>query len=226
MADTAVPAPEEKTAVKPRAQEPNKRRRDAFILIGAALVLTAFIVKDAVREHLKDLSDAIDKAEIRYLESRDSSEMKQTLNLILNRISTKAGGEFDWTSVQQLLDQAVFFTRHRISNCWALVAEFPDNPGKSALAGSMVQINQAVDKLELSLFHHDALALMSSAGSYEHIRVDLLTFEQEALDLATKRKQAIEHRYNVSTTVSYVIYCVVLVFGVAAKLKGVDLVGE
>lgn len=219
-----------------------RRHRWTMVFSGAILVLSTFIVKDALREHLKDLSDAVGKSQARYLARHDTDEIHNKLSLLLKyaeNIESKVTlqlpasrqfPEFNRVSEDKLAELVDPYWLYRtemtnrleasnavVTNGWNLVAELPDSEDKVKLSKAKRQLQEDMDHLRV-----DILARLPFGESDD---VDSLTskFEADALDLATKHKNKIAERYDICTNISYALYFVLLILGLVSKVAGTDL---
>lgn len=72
-----------------------KRRGRVLSLVGGLIVFLTFVVKDGVREHLKDFGDAIDRAQTTAALHGDNQRMMATIQNIYQRVRYPADQQED-----------------------------------------------------------------------------------------------------------------------------------
>lgn len=210
------------------------RRHDRLIsFIAASVVLITFIVKDEIRQDLKDLVDSIDQAENVFMirsDSRDLGEQVEYLQQDLGDKGTKwrrlASSDRYYRSVTAELDSALHllakvphdevFDREAsdlstklskwMSNSLTRVAPLPEGPTVRDEAAE-ARTRKLKEKLSA-----DAYLLDTQTRG----------FGARVVDMARKVEVREERRYRVTKYVSYLVYLIGWVLGLFGTMFGAE----
>jgi hypothetical protein len=139
-----------------------RKHKTTFILVAVLTVFSSFIVKDALREEYKDMSDSLARAEDNYVATMNTAALRGDIVVVRNQIiSINKQIERNLTAIKDSVtkrrtlrdergDNILFMgeimgslqagiSRDRldIKSSWDLVSGLPDSPEKSKLAADM-----------------------------------------------------------------------------------------
>ena len=210
------------------------RRHDRLIsFIGASVVLITFIVKDEIRQDLKDLVDSIDQAENVFMirsDSRDLGEQVEHLQHDLRDKGTKwrglASSDWYYRSVTAELDSAVHLlakTPHgdefdeEALGLWSKRSEYMSSSLTpiAPLSEDPIVRDKAAEararKLKEKLWEDVYLLDTKTRG-----------FGARVVDMARKVEVREEGRYRVVKGVSYVLYLIGWGLGLLGTMFGAE----
>lgn len=209
------------------------------------MVFVTFLVKDALRDHLKDLADSIAQAQSEALIRRDVYEVRLQLQSIAHLMTRDGSGAPTSLSEKQ--------------RTFGLRSELPELESTSSdlatACNSMRRLSKAMDESAdeenavcwAATKHQETLdEVVSQTGplsappltaetlsrlepEVEHLRNELTSLQAQAsivsaaqVHRADSIRLSDEHRYSGVVKVSYVLYGIGWLFGLAAKVFGVS----
>jgi hypothetical protein len=216
--------------------------------IGAAVVFGTFIVKETLREHLKDFAESLDRSETLFTLRRDHSFLQSELSLVhqslreskYTRIGASKLEEYNQKRGELFGVMSVF--SETLDNCLELVQQLPAKRGESYIK-ELDRIQLLFDNLDKARYNimpdvrdstfvdpewfklrNAILNEMTISVMYDKNDVDRIALKIFA-DAREVRHEN-EHWYQVCTWVSYFLYTLGWGLGLVGRLVGVGGVGE
>ena len=185
-----------------RIKDPSNRKR-VWAIVGATIILGTFLVKDVMRDNLKDLVDSIDAAENTYLirteTRRNYDEIQQfekefaefrenPTTPVPRRLFSEGGGggdtfitgdgEFDWDAFYRTTENQKA-NNELLDNVIRLANKLPGGPGKKELVDADKQNRRfTVEMRDIEVIYRDL-----ERSSKEHIH-DIDELNQRVYDHA------------------------------------------
>ena len=223
---------------KKNRQRQNKRSL-SFTLIGAFIVFTTFIVKEAVGDHFKESAESINFAEQSYRNAMNTAIVAKEVvdaqfQLSRSQGPAQAGGDVRKDVTPEL--DSVRLNLFLLDNLNELNEKLPNN---DALRAELNGHRATLQHLETTL---TALSLLFSSPKFvtkeredqlldarkkvwnEHWQFIIPT-GQAILNRAHALKEQREHFYQRWKTLSYVLYAIGWGIGLFGKLLGVGDIG-
>lgn len=224
-----------------------KRRHQLLTFIGALMVFFTFVVKEGLRDQVKDVADSIGTADQSYVVRTDINTIRDVLTETNDYLFAMAKGEVrkskggsETLRVGILFDEAGVY-RTALDNMARLLEKLPQNLQsqysnefndlRKDEAAYYDLIQSTVG--ELPMWEHDR------TGDLRHARLDLDDLTTRSIDLhlrinslaaglrtsADKFRTYVEQRYRLYSWVSYVLFGVGWGLALLGKLIGVDIPG-
>lgn len=216
----------------------NTRKNTFLTFAGVAIAFGTFLVKDAMREHLKDLSDSINTAEGFYslkgsgeILSLQLVELETEMIPLSQQLSKTTADSSTLALTRAIVTQADSNVPVALQNVEDLLEKLPErNDFEAAIKTVKKQVDEAHEEVQKSLkdMADKKEALASVLPLLHMIRSLLVGVEITVLGDAvlTKAKEVranAERRYVVCTWISYFLYPFGLLLGLIGKLSGNDL---
>lgn len=190
-------------------------------IIGAGVILATFVIKDAMRENLRDLIASIDKAEDVFTVRAESAELMQRVNLLAPRDTRPEDKEKQaWARINSTW-QYLSLIGWELDNVSTLVHRLPS---PSASNQKLQGFQKTLDALrytdgrvrtlftppgqEPSSNRQDELLkeAQKNLGDCVELLVDVREFGYEMLAQARNVRRAAEERFRWFTWTSYSLY--------------------
>jgi len=230
-----------------------RRRHRLLMFIGALIVFGTFVLKDALREQLKDLVDSISGSENLFLLRGDSAQIMRSFDALNAKMDAERF--FDEPAKSRLvasptlvelsiwhLEPSVNRDKATLDYASAMLEKLPKRDTRDIIA----KIDAA--RSNLNLYSHGVTDLASKvwtihskddpasvavlrqastlADDQANIYLEISHTEEAVLDRAREKAQYYERRYMVYTWISYVLYGIGWLLGLAGRLVGVEGVGD
>jgi len=223
------------------------RLKRLFPIVGAGIVLLTFVVKDAWRDHLKDVIDSIDQAEADYSVREDNLALSKLLNNIYQRVRYPSNQESDVDLIASGDSYQVYLVVLKVQEQTAsslqlvstLVEHLPDEEGKQTLVKDLQRRSDALrDHLTTiediisrwSVTHTTPSVPAPALPEFQTIRHDTSVLSSEVHTLersvrkdAEEQKRSAEFRYELWTFVSYALYTLGWTLGLIGQIYGVKV---
>jgi hypothetical protein len=221
------PFPSRKLPKRVRLKEhPNFFKRYArwFTLIGAVIVLGAFVAREGYREDFKDLASAISDQEFR-------NDVRQQLQLIRGLLEQPHTTDTSHgTSVYGRGDVYLWkyiFTENEIGILETFNTGLPINEDEATVLAGLSKRLSTHSPREV----YDLLEQSASQVKLEKAEHDLNEIEGDALHefshlqgIAEAQESIAKRNYSIANRASWVFYALGLVLSVCGKLYGVDTI--
>lgn len=219
-----------------------KQNERVLSAVGAGLVLSTFVVREAIREDLRDLISSIDAARTVYLLRADSVEITSRLVALDQRIGEGSGPRIVLGPITDLRRQqdADDWTYIRLNGTLANLADLVDRLPRhyrGLYMPRLAQLNASVKRIDddYSAFDNGisptnpteaekeraAARLLKIEGDLDSTYQTSFTLEQDALKAAQQVRESKETFYSWCTWVSYVTYPLGWFIGFLGALVGV-----
>jgi hypothetical protein len=224
--------------------------------IGAGVVLATFVVKDVMKENLKDVNDSLGSAQNFYLSQTynifiqdDLSYIKQEVDLALSALQSSEKNQFERReSVLRASAQAgndhlnvvIEYVRNLASLIDKLQNETDKRDQVRILLVRCAQLSIEIKSLQnripqiFSLINHNsedpqALARLTEftkdtepiPGKTQSIMEEATKLTQSVVSDLAARKEETERNYERTTNLSYVLFALGWIIGLAGQLLGV-----
>lgn len=214
----------------------SRKIKNLLVVIGVVIAFGTFVVKDAMRERLKDLSDSISKAEQVY----SSHESVDLISLQLIRMETEIVLYRSDSKPNQVVAAAKAMANEvdsMVPASFAAVKEVLDKlPGREAFDGAAESIKKKIDdaheEMQKSLKelndskNPDAVFIVLRAAQSELVEIRIALLADAVLDRAKQVRGAAEKQYATCTWVSYfLLYPLGLVTGLIGRFYDIDSAG-
>jgi hypothetical protein len=226
-----------------------RRHQRLLTFFGALIVFFTFIVKDALRENLKDLVDSLNAAEASAMASNETQMAIVALEAVQNRLDRIVGrGE---TDPEDRVDSSIAILQTTCSLYLAVVAEnsrlierlpsdvaakFEERIKGAAKAQEPINArylellqrqmpekqapeSQAQDRLRNINLYTQVVLLTTQIAAQE---VEVKSIGREMLIAANGIRQQDERRYRWATWASYVLYALGWGLGLLGRLASVE----
>lgn len=247
-AATPAPQPEEKPTPKSTTKSHRfvrwlRKHHRLLTFVGALIVFGTFVVKDALREQLKDLVDSIDSAQSTYVVRMDISRIElyvKSLNRYV-RYGSSSQGETKIAQTESLkrdIDDLVGMTQYLAAQVGNInrLAQKLGSANKKEVTNSIESINKQHEDLRASVTDYVRLAenndqsrlseMSSKIDASWHTAETLVTSTpQFAFNLLTSAREVSkrqEERYRFYTWASYFLYALGWSLGLIGRLVGVE----
>jgi len=208
--------------------------------VGALIVFTTFIVKDAIREHLKDLVDAVNSAEEAYRnETSIALVSKQIVDLELQLDSFEKAMQFHRSAVTERTmanRDAATTTKFMLENLETLNNTLPTG---ATFRGRINDHKTILQKLEEGLLELDRrsqatglyekrttgeedTAKRLNNGVWAEYWLFVIPMGDKVLAEANEAKKRREIYYKACTAASYMLYALGWSLGLAGRLFSVE----
>ena len=242
----AAPAPAPKPTAHRRSHRAVRwirRHQRMLTFVGALIVFGTFIVKDALRDQLRELGDAIKSAEDVYLVRSDLNSVVRLLLDLRGRIdhlrgySLQDAEEGTQDAVGQMmeldsLDAAWLINSEQLLHKLPMQVQEEDHAELESLKTKRKNIEAQFGDVmsagsgkpqktaaELSKLANDILRDSFDIGQRTSILSD------KVLQRAREIEATTEHRYELATWASYILYAIGWGLGLAGRLVGVEAIG-
>lgn len=218
-----------KAAIQPEPKTNNrvatwiKEHDRPFVVIGALILIATFVIKDAIKDHLKDVVNAVTAAQQLY-----------SIRTDIHNIEFELQGEIDQIANHPLSQHELMAKSADLfsSNARSAIDRTSDLVG-SLKAAAQESIQTSIDQFnahykqfsdELTAFNNNPDAV--SGGKLIGTALDLdkkaLAIEADVLNKAHQRESEDEHFYGIATWISYVLYVIGWSMAFVGRLVGVD----
>jgi len=204
-------------------------------LLGLLVVFITFVIKDGIRDQLKDRVSTLAASEVSFLISSEISTVSHKIDELkpMGFIPTETGavvptgiGAID--EIKRLKDSVSVYT----SRTGSLIDALPNN---DALEKRMSGINKRAGDFDFEAATIEAkegrgspstngivpLNTLLTLGKGQRIQSEIDEFQWEVFDAADKAAKAAEGRYKVATWTSWLFYGVGWFLTATARLLGV-----
>jgi hypothetical protein len=244
------------TAVEP--VPPNRlvnffRRHDRILtLVGALIVFSTFMVKEGIREHLKDLIDALDAAQAIFVMERATQDLARDLETVslgvreiqeatllpdLAKTYKQRAHLRAFTEMASKLEGALDTQNRMLGEFDAIDRLLQRLPTSNEMSANLAELRRQRATSELSIKLDRMVALNGSLDKQMLIvgQVELDTAKLEAgtgglaaaiFDSAIIRRDQLERRYRIATNGSYILYCIGWAVALAGKVSGIDVTSD
>lgn len=212
-----------------------RRRQRLFVFLGVAVVFLTFIVKDALREQLKDQVDAIERAKTLYTVRADTSEILDQVGLGMGDMILNPQNSNDLRLRYYITHRKVVSVESKIiltlTNIYDLVKALDQPiisqmlPAINDLYEESKQYHARMDKLSPggnSLSDADLDTARSLYTELSHFDVSVFKMGLRVLDKAEEKKVADERHYRVATWASYFLYALGSGLALIGRIFGVE----
>jgi hypothetical protein len=206
--------------------------RRLLLFVGASITLVTFVVKDEIRQDLKDLADSIDSAENVFMIRSDSRDIMEQIMWVQQLIKEQGPR-------RSVLPPIAYFRSLSagLNSSVHLLAKVPHGEELDERAAViLLKRNKWMDQSlpPLSPIAERPIPRDSAADAAEESRAleswkevfflngEVQQFGVEVLELAHKVEAQQEHRYRVSKYVSYFLYPLGWLIGLLGTLVGVE----
>lgn len=245
-----MPAPEFKSqpGAKPapvpaHTQTVRKNRHERnFILAGAFVVFLTFVVKDAIRDYLRDFGDSVDKAETAYLIRQDIGGVRGQLRDVVDMLPKAKTSKSDRLAIRMMTALNTSDSdRITMENNKGLWEKLPDRIRQQDKK-NLDAIESKLAEVENFIFDMGGVAAKNAGTSHDNLEalpildkidddeVDLTfqiyDFSLDVLKQARAVQSRNEHWYTIATYASYVLYFLGLVLGLIGRFQGIEGVAE
>jgi hypothetical protein len=186
--------------------------------IGALIVFATFVVRDGLREHLKDEAASIRAANDVFAIREDNMETRLELRDLHNDIVNKnALNSFSDIGLLHTRAKQMYYSLGSVAYLIETTNDQEDIPRIKALDEELTKIR--FGSLDLNISKSTVIALTMNAMTLES---KMALFEDETLQHARVKLQRARELYDVWTWVSYVLYAIGWGLGLVGKVYGVD----
>lgn len=231
-----------------------KHHSRALSIIGALIVFITFVVKDAVRDHVKEIVDSLQSAEGVFLIRADTASVAYAMSGISERvdqiwdatpdraeyIKTNDSSRIEAFSDLQKYSQGIELLKVNLDRVSRLVHSVPKSKGSDVRTNELEtfvnrfrKVNQDEKILDTKLQSDPAIGFEEAAeefstlgNDYEDLGIDLDDFSERILKEFEEVKESEERFYNVCTWVSYFLYAIGWGMTFAGKLFNVEISGS
>jgi hypothetical protein len=227
-------------------------RKDILVVFGALIVFIGFVVKDAVRDRLRDSVDSLEKAEMDYVNegqhlaissaldsaehNKEADDLPKTSPAVRNRNDPVF--RFDVRTAKEdlgLLDSELNLTENLINVLKpSELLDYKDSfdPGdlddfrKQAkeLRERWVNIRKSVDFENMAIDKADDMA-SSLLVDLDELAGEVQNYSSDLLEEAQKIEAKRVRKYEIATYSSYGLFVVGWILALIGKLSGVDIPG-
>lgn len=211
--------------------------RRLILFLSASIALATFIVKDGIRQDLKDLVDSIDAAEQVFMIRSDDREVMVQLGHVEQFLTQKNAR---WEGLRSSQSYYRSLTAE-LDGSLALLAKVPhgEEYDKKAIALITKRSEWMSNPLRpLTPIPERPIPRDKSAEAAEKmiekklwadaylLDYEVGTFGASVIDMARTVKAQEEHRYRVSKCVSYILYALSWLLGLLGTMFGVQASAE
>lgn len=208
--------------------------------VGALIVFFTFVIKEGLREHLKDLVDSIDSAQTFYTVRSDSqnlsaklSDLQQHLADLEDEVSSRNnksgdGSQDDPAIRTGAVKSALDALEVSLDNMSHLAGKLPEAPTyEKTIAALQQKIDQTYSTLEEDVSSQEGLDEFRQTPETEiEARARLLSHQVDSaasalLQDAGKEQARREHYFEVCTWISYGLYVIGWGVGLLGRILGV-----
>jgi hypothetical protein len=234
--------------VKVRSRLLSKRKRDALTLYGALIVFVTFVVKEGIRDFMRDNVSSLDAVEIAYFthaQNLGTFDLVADLSFKVNAISDAVlppSRDFVRANRKEI-ESAVFASQMSVTQTKMLFQFVNDLVGK--LPNSEKDIKREARELDRRLEtvsdNEDTLVhilkdpksddgtdnkalhdLAKEEHVAEQLNADIITFSDRVFRTFRERKRDAQRVVNVSTWVSYALFTLGWGLALIGRLYGVE----
>lgn len=187
------------------------------MFLGALIVLLTFVVKDGLREHLKDAAGSISAANDVFAIREDNMGTRLELEE-LKRDIEKNTIDHSWSDVRiiQTKCHEMYYALGAVAYLIETTDDKEDTPTIKSLDQELTRIR--FDSLALSISPSTVSTLSENASALE---LKIAKFEDEVVERARIKLQQNQARYDGWTWISYVLYTIGWGLGLLGKIYGV-----
>lgn len=220
--------------------------------VGALIVFSTFVVKEGIREHLKDIADSVNSAESIFVMRNDTNDlpiylayMNYRIGILDNKVDAdaKKEGVSNIVSMRETIDLMLANIRRTITSRENLTRAVEVLSDDSAILNNLEQVSQEVNVLRSRSDVVDKAAIaandsqLADPGQVQHIvdkanevikectelRLGKITsLQTEVIDAAEKKRARYDKLYMRSSWASYLLYAVGWGLGLAGRLFSVE----
>jgi len=227
------------------------RHSKLLIFVGALIVFVTYLVKEGLRERLKDLVDSVDKAQSAFVAERENQQLSQRLAEIYrvgiisyDNMHTPAPppGQPYPITISTIMShyQGAYDTEQRLENEWnavdRLLEKMPKDQNREKQLNVLQTQLKAVQKADEDFRNtqsprspSELKENLNAAVSLEHQAWDTETaiqnFALSILKDSAEIKKRDETYFKIATWSSYLLYCLGWGLGLVGKLFGLDGLG-
>lgn len=222
------------------------RRGRLLTLLGALIVFLTFVVKDAIREQVKDTVDALQAADYQFVSTSENAlnlsfatEILRTANAIFHRLTAAPSDSLEDSleDIQPNILQDIA----TLENLKRLIEKLPGE--ESSLRNSLQELegrrralvagSDNLEKQAKSNKHptededdsmHDQLDSIGTES--EDLLSDIGKLNGQALDRLTEIRRSEEQKYHRYTLMSYLLYAIGWSLALFGRLYRVDSITE
>ncbi len=196
-----------------------RNRNRLLTYVGAFIVFGTFVVKDGLREHLRDAAGSISAASNVFAIREDNIETRLELADLKKNLADKDAANRSWSDVRvvQTKSQQMYYSLGAVAYLIETTHDEEDVPRITVLDQELTKIRFGSLDLNMSPSTVSALSLSASA-----LELQLAQFEDEVMQHARLKLQRKQELYDIFTWVSYVLYAIGWGLGLVGKLYGVD----
>jgi hypothetical protein len=187
-----------------------------LVYLGAFIVFLTFIVKEGLREHLKDAAGSISAANDVFAIREDNMETRLELGEL-------KAVDHSWSDIRlvQTKSQQMYYSLGAVAYLIETTNDEEDVPRIKALDQELTKIR--FGSLDLNISPSTINGLTVSAFALE---LKIAQFEDDVMRRARINLQQKRALYDMSTWVSYGLYTIGWGLGLVGKLYGVPTAGD
>jgi hypothetical protein len=186
-------------------------------LLGALIVFLTFVVKDGLREHLKDAASSISAANDVFAIREDNMGTRLELEELKKDLDGNATGQ-SWSDIRivQAKCRRMYYALGAVAYLVKAADDKEDTPTIRSLDQELTKIR--FDSLALNMSASTVGTLGQSASALE---LRMAKFEDDVVERARLKLQQRQALYDSWTWISYVLYTIGWGLGLVGKLCGV-----
>jgi ABC-type transporter Mla subunit MlaD len=214
-----------------------KRHRQSLSLVGALIVFSTFVIKDAIRQDVKDTVDSLQAAEDVFVTRSENQAAAMTLASIkayVENLSNKTDSALDYlddelSGVQEMVLQG----KRNLDNLKRMIDKLPGTNAPlisslhklegnyDAVFESTKTVSQGVAD-GLIRMERRAERIAAVGNQTSDLLIEIQTFADKVIETSDEVRKAEERKYRRYTMLSYFLYAIGWSLALFGRLFGMD----